>query len=89
MIADELDLGKPLIFELPAVFKAVECAYWIARIQSAETELAPINTRRGSQVNERLRCYEYRFNYLLGGVWRNAMTEEVWQRVQAARLHVW
>jgi hypothetical protein len=28
-------------------------------------------------------------NYLLGGVWRNAMTDEIWQRVQAARHHVW
>ena len=27
MIADELDLGKPLIFELPAVFTAAECEY--------------------------------------------------------------
>lgn len=26
-----------------------------------------------------------RFNWLLGGVWRNSMTEEVWQRVQAIR----
>ena len=30
-----------------------------------------------------------KFNYLLGGVWRNTMTDEVWQRVQKARLHVW
>ncbi len=29
------------------------------------------------------------FNYLLGGVWRNAMTKEVWQRVQTARNEVW
>jgi hypothetical protein len=26
-----------------------------------------------------------KFNRLLGGVWRNSMTEDVWQRVQAAR----
>ena len=30
-----------------------------------------------------------KFNYLLGGVWRNTMTDEVWQRVQAARLYSW
>lgn len=30
-----------------------------------------------------------KFNYLLGGVWRNSMTDEIWQRVQAARLNVW
>ena len=29
------------------------------------------------------------FNLLLGGVWRNAMTDDVWARVQAARLAVW
>ena len=38
---------------------------------------------------EELARKDPRFNYLLGGVWRNAMTEEVWRRVQAARLHVW
>ena len=30
-----------------------------------------------------------RFNHLLGGVWRNTMTDEVWQRVQIIRNHVW
>ena len=30
-----------------------------------------------------------RFNRLLGGVWRNAMTDDVWQRVQAVRNEVW
>lgn len=30
-----------------------------------------------------------RFNYLLGGVWKNAMTDDVWNRVQKARLTVW
>lgn len=29
------------------------------------------------------------FNLLLGGVWKNAMSEDVWQRVQAARNEVW
>jgi hypothetical protein len=29
------------------------------------------------------------FNYLLGGVWRNAMTDDIWQRVQTARHQVW
>lgn len=29
------------------------------------------------------------FNRLLGGVWKNAMSEDVWQRVQAARNEVW
>ena len=30
-----------------------------------------------------------KFNDLLGGVWRNTMTDEIWQRVQAARHDVW
>jgi hypothetical protein len=30
-----------------------------------------------------------RFNLLLGGVWRNSMTHDIWQRVEAARLTVW
>jgi hypothetical protein len=29
-----------------------------------------------------------RFNHLLGGVWRNSMTDDVWDRVQKARLTV-
>ena len=28
-------------------------------------------------------------DWALEGVWRNAMTDEVWQRVQAVRNHVW
>ena len=55
MITAELDLERPLIFELPAVFTAAECAGWIARIQSAGTELATINTKRGSQVDSQIR----------------------------------
>lgn len=30
-----------------------------------------------------------RFNHLLGGVWQNRMSEEIWQRVQKARRNVW
>jgi hypothetical protein len=30
-----------------------------------------------------------RFNFLLGGVWQLAMTEDVWARLQKARLTVW
>ena len=29
------------------------------------------------------------FNYLLGGVWRFEMTEDIWNRLQAARKEVW
>lgn len=30
-----------------------------------------------------------KFRHLLGGVWKNAMTDEIWQRVQAARIKAW
>jgi hypothetical protein len=30
-----------------------------------------------------------RFNHLLGGVWQNNMSQEIWQRVQAARREKW
>lgn len=29
------------------------------------------------------------FNLLLGGVWQNEISKEVWARIQAARLKVW
>lgn len=38
---------------------------------------------------ERLAEQDDRFNWLLGGVWRSEMTEEVWKRVQAVRREVW
>jgi hypothetical protein len=38
---------------------------------------------------EELARKDPQFNWLLGGVWRLAMTDEVWARVQAARLKVW
>lgn len=38
---------------------------------------------------EELARRDPQFNYLLGGVWRNTMTDEVWKRVQAARHLVW
>ncbi len=30
-----------------------------------------------------------RFNYLLGGVWKHLSTDDVWRRVEKARLEVW
>lgn len=30
-----------------------------------------------------------RFNSLLGGVWKSSMTDDVWNRVEKARLKVW
>jgi hypothetical protein len=30
-----------------------------------------------------------RFNHLLGGVWRQEMSEEIWSRIEKARKEVW
>ena len=38
---------------------------------------------------ETLARQDPKFNYLLGGVWRNTMTDDVWQRVENIRNHVW
>ena len=38
---------------------------------------------------ENLARTDPQFNRLLGGVWKNSMTDEVWNRVQAARNEVW
>ena len=38
---------------------------------------------------EELARKDPKFNWLLGGVWRNSMTDEIWQRVQSARNHTW
>jgi hypothetical protein len=38
---------------------------------------------------EKLARQDRKFNRLLGGVWRLAMTDDVWRRVQAVRLEVW
>jgi hypothetical protein len=38
---------------------------------------------------EELARRDPKFNHLLGGVWRNTMTDEVWHRVQLIRKHVW
>lgn len=38
---------------------------------------------------EHLARRDEKFNWLLGGVWRNSMTDEVWERVQSVRKEVW
>jgi prolyl 4-hydroxylase len=55
MIASELDVDKPFIFEVPDILTSDECAQWIDRIRSAGTEPAPINTRRGNTVDSQIR----------------------------------
>jgi len=54
--------------------------------------LEDLLAKQGPEFIERvedLARREPRFNYLLGGVWRNTMTDEIWQRVQNARHEVW
>ena len=55
MIAAELDLAKPFIFELPGLLSTDECERWIARIKKLGTDLATINTRTGAQVESLIR----------------------------------
>lgn len=46
----------------------------------------------GSLLIERIEAEERRnptLNLLLGGVWQNTMTPQVWDRMRAARLKVW
>jgi len=38
---------------------------------------------------EELARKDPKFNRLLGGVWKNSMTDEIWHRVQAIRKEVW
>ena len=38
---------------------------------------------------EELALKDPKFNYLLGGVGRNTITDEVWQRIEVIRNHVW
>jgi len=38
---------------------------------------------------EELARKDPKFNHLLGGVWQNTMTDEVWQRIQRVRNHTW
>jgi len=30
-----------------------------------------------------------KFNYVLGGVWRSSIADDVWERVQSIRNHSW
>jgi prolyl 4-hydroxylase len=55
MIAEQLDMGKPLIFEIQDILTETECAQWIARIRSTGTEPATINTTRGAKIDAQIR----------------------------------
>ena len=53
-----------------------------------ENLLAFDGTRFIERVEELARK-DPKFNWLLGGVWRSSMTDDIWQRLQSARHHVW
>lgn len=57
----------------------------------AAGRLEDLLSKHGPQFIERVerQASDPQFNYLLGGVWRLGMTEDVWARVQAARKEVW
>jgi len=55
MVAEQLDLGKPFIFEIPNILTEMECNQWIGRIRSAGPEPAPINTIRGVEIKPQIR----------------------------------
>jgi prolyl 4-hydroxylase len=55
MIAEQLDMRKPLIFEIPGILNETECAQWIDRIRSTGTEPATINTIRGAKIEPQIR----------------------------------
>jgi hypothetical protein len=80
-------------------------ALWEFVLEAYERELSPgvigvlaagpledLLARQGAEFIDRveeLARKDPKFNYLLGGVWRNKMTDDVWQRVQAARHETW
>lgn len=54
--------------------------------------LEDLLSKRGADFIDRieeLARKDPKFNHLLGGVWRNTMSDEVWERVQRIRNHVW
>src|SRR5215475_14578818 len=55
MIEEQLDMRKPLIFEIQNILSESECAQWIDRIRSTGTEPATINTVRGVEINSQVR----------------------------------
>ena len=53
-----------------------------------EDLLAKQGTEFIDRIEERARK-DPKFNQVLGGVWRSAMTDDVWKRVERIRNHVW
>ena len=54
--------------------------------------LEDLLAKRGADFIDRveeLARKDPKFNYLLGGVWRNSMTDDVWKRVENIRNHTW
>lgn len=63
-----------------------------ARAALAAGPLEDLLAKLGPEFIERVEVLarkDPQFNYLLGGVWRNTMSDEIWERVQSARHEVW
>jgi prolyl 4-hydroxylase len=79
MIAEQLDLKNPLIFEIPNILNEMECDQWIGRIRSTGTEPAPINTARGVKIDAQIR--NNRRVIFDDAEWANDLFERVKDRV--------
>jgi hypothetical protein len=77
----------------PAILQIIERD--LTEDQTAILAGGPLETLlalHGSQIIERVECEAERnprFNHLLGGVWQNLMSQDIWERVQKARKTVW
>lgn len=65
---------------------------WQVTGNLAAGPLEDLLSSNGPQYIDRVELLARRdpkFNYLLGGVWQQGMTNDVWERVQRARLKIW
>jgi hypothetical protein len=77
----------------PAILKILE--HELTPDQIADLAAGPMEdllAQHGARFIERVEAEAKRnprFNYLLGGVWRSRMSEEIWGRVRRARKEAW
>jgi hypothetical protein len=77
----------------PAILKIVEHELTDEQIVLlAAGPMEDLLADHGAQFIERVEAEAERnprLNYLLGGVWRSSMKEDIWERVQKARKEAW
>lgn len=87
LVCDEPEVAWSIILQI--------LAHPLTSEQESMLAAGPVETllaRHGPQFIERTEHEAKRnprFNHLLGGVWRNGMSEEIWTRVQKARKETW